>query len=130
MARQALLMVGLLASMLATLIGCGNSARATPELGTVHGKISLNGKPLPNMLIRFETDETHSSFARSDAEGVYKAMYFVDLEGVKVGPCTARVSFDPSLGIKNVPARYSSESELKFIVNSGHNEYDINMTSN
>ncbi len=130
--RQPLLLVGLLATVHVALVGCWNSIpeRNTPELGTVHGKITLDGKPLPEMMILFEPDDkSHTSVANSDAEMVTKAMYFVDLEGVKTGPCTARVSFRPGLNSPKVPSKYSSKSELKFEVKPGDNIYDIEMKS-
>ena len=49
-----------------------------PDLGSVHGTISLDGEPLPGVTIYFKPDVGRQSIAKSDAEGVYEAMYLID----------------------------------------------------
>lgn len=132
MGRQPLLFVSLIAILQLALAGCGSSIperNNVPDLGTVHGKVTLDGRPMSGlMIVLTPDDESKPSFSNTDEEGNYKAMYFVDLEGVKVGPCTISVNGGLGNSVK-VPSRYSSKSELKLDVQPGDNEFNIEMKS-
>lgn len=109
--------------------GCDTRQWSTPELGQVRGKLTLNGDPLENVMLMFEPDEGKESMATSRSDGTFTAMYFVDLEGVKVGRCTVRVLPGIKGDLGYVPPRYSSESELVFEVTPGENVFDIDLSS-
>ena len=91
----------------------------------------LDGKPVPLAILMFKPDAegAHQSVARADDKGVYKAMYYTDLEGVEIGPCTVIVTFGMDLSRGSVPPKYSTESELKFEVKPGKNTYNVEMSS-
>ncbi|MEZ6129636.1 MAG: hypothetical protein R3C59_13215 [Planctomycetaceae bacterium] len=112
------------------VVGCSDRASDMPELGTVHGTVTLDGKPLPNVSIYFKPETGRQSIARANAEGYYEAMYLIDEEGVKVGPCTAMVEWGIDDSGPPIPPRYGAKSELTFNVEAGDNTFDIEMTSN
>lgn len=124
-----LLLVSMLAAMLGISAGCSKHGSDMPDLGTVQGTITLDGKPLPGVSIYFKPDIGRQSIAKSDAEGNYEAFYLLDEKGVKVGPCTATVEWGPDDSGPAIPLKYGHQSELKLDVKSGENTFDIPMTS-
>lgn len=116
-------------ALLGTSVGCGGQASDMPELGSVHGTITLNGQPLPNVTIYFKPDEGRQSIAKADAEGVYEAMYLIDEEGVKVGPNSVTVEWAIDDSGPSIPAKYGSDGTLKFDVQPDDNEFNIDMVS-
>ena len=124
-----LLLVSTLVAMLGISAGCSKHGSDMPDLGTVQGTITLDGKPLAGVSIYFKPDIGRQSMAQSDAEGKYEAFYLIDEKGVKLGPCTVNVEWGPEGSGPSIPAKYGSQSELKFDVKSGKNTFDIPMTS-
>ena len=57
----------LLGSCLIVSIGCGSSDE--PELGTVTGSVTMDGKPLANVWIGFAPTEGRASMAITDKDG-------------------------------------------------------------
>ncbi|MCH7994840.1 MAG: carboxypeptidase regulatory-like domain-containing protein [Planctomycetes bacterium] len=98
-------------------------------MGSVHGTISLDGEPLPGVTIYFKPDVGRQSIAKSDAEGVYEAMYLIDEEGVKVGPCSVTVEWAIDDSGPSIPLKYGSDGELKLDVQPGDNPFKIEMES-
>jgi hypothetical protein len=117
--------------------GCGGGR----ELGTVSGRITLDGKPLPDARVNFQpTGETKNpgigSFGKTNANGEY-SLTLIDqtAEGAIVG--THRVMIkavaggegDPTddkrrPGKDLVPPEYNIKSTLTFDVKPGHNTKD------
>ncbi len=124
-----LFLVSAFVAVLGTSLGCSKHGSDMPDLGTVHGTITLDGKPLAGVSIYFKPDLGRQSIAKSDAEGNYEAFYLIDEKGVKVGPCTATVEWGPDDSGPAIPAKYRSQSELKFDVKSGKNTFNIEMKS-
>ncbi|WP_339733977.1 hypothetical protein [uncultured Gimesia sp.] len=121
--------VATLTAMVVIGVGCSERASDMPELGQVHGTVTLDGKPLPGVNLYFEPEKGRSSMAQVNTDGVYEALYLIDEKGVKLGPCTVRVErgiHGPALVI---PAKYGSQSELKLDVKQGGNTFDIEMKS-
>lgn len=117
------------AAMLVVGIGCSERAPDMPELGQVHGTVTLDGKPLSGVSILFEPEKGRTSTAKANAEGVYEALYLVDEEGVKLGPCLVRVEWGIDESGPAIPAKYGPKSELKLDVKPGDNPFDIEMKS-
>lgn len=130
-------------------MGCG-SRGDQPELGTVHGTVTLDGQPLVGVSVVFQPDNGRPSRGTTDAEGKYELIYIRQTKGAKVGP--HRVEIAPSedggveetegdseegsaagskpAGKPKVPARYNSKSELNVEVKSGANKLDFELKSN
>jgi hypothetical protein len=115
----------------AAVSGCERGDR--PPLGTVHGKISLDGKPLTGARVGFAPkDSGRASTAVTDAEGHYELTYIRDIMGAKVGAHTVRVStaHDRDSATETVPVRYNIRSTLQAEVAAGDNAIDFNLTTN
>jgi len=119
----------LVVGLLLVAVGCSNRASDMPEIGTVHGTVTLDGQPLPNVTVYFKPDVGRQSIAKANDEGYYEAMYLIDEEGVKIGPCTATVEWGIDDSGPAIPAKYGTKTELKFNVDAGSNTFDIDMTS-
>jgi len=109
-------------------IGCGRSD--LPELGRVHGTVTLDGKPLAGVIVTFFPDAGRPAVANTDSEGEYELMYTADVKGATVGPSTVRVLWpDGETPTAKIPDKYGANSELKTEVKPGKNTFDITMES-
>lgn len=119
------------AVMCLALMGCGPSG---PDLGTVKGKVTMFGRPLPNALVTFEpTDGGPVATGPTDEEGNYE-LFSAGRKGAKVGPhrivittiqppqeadnsqeALARSSDDPAYMAQALggPAQYKKAEEFK-----------------
>jgi hypothetical protein len=124
----------LLGSWVAISIGCTPSDE--PSLGTVTGKVSMDGKPLANVWVGFAPAEGRASMAITDKEGHYKLNYLPDKPGAKVGPHKVAITTpeEDEFGgsVKDfrevIPSRYNRQTELTAEVKSGHNELNFVLT--
>src|SRR5208337_3207675 len=96
-------MMGLLA-----IAGCRGSQR--PELGRVHGRVTMDGQPLCRAGIAFQPkDKGRESYAVTDVNGEYELSYFRGVKGAGVGENSVRVTTqktnDPET--ETVPERYN-----------------------
>jgi len=71
------------------IFGCGRGD--LPELGTVTGTVTENGKPLADAWIEFEPEKGRLSAGRTDVEGKYTLEYTHDAEGAIVGSHTVKI---------------------------------------
>ncbi len=112
----------------------------------VRGTVKLDGDPLPNAQVVFET-ESGKSFARTDRNGNYVAQYNKAMKGAGTGPAIVRIStkevfpdddvsdlaIDPKSGdhIKPelVPEKYNRKSELQIEITDGGAPYDFELES-
>lgn len=141
-----------LSVMLLSLTGCGGPSDQ-PDLGQVHGTITLDGKPLSGIAVVFQPDNGRPAHGRTDAEGKYELTYIRDTRGTKIG--RNRVEIAPSeegeeenesaetdpdtesrpakrpfkSGKSKIPARYNIKSELEADVKPGDNTFDFELTS-
>ena len=61
--------------LLVTLIGCGGDSDL-PDLGSVTGTVTLDGKPLPNATVEFTpVDGGRPSVAMTEDDGEYELEY-------------------------------------------------------
>jgi hypothetical protein len=113
-----------------SILGCSSGDR--PPLGTVHGKITLDGKPLPRANVGFvPTTGGRESWGVSDTDGNYVIRYLRDIMGAKVGVHTVRISTarDRALTTETVPSRYNVKSILQKEVAAGDNVIDFDLTT-
>jgi hypothetical protein len=119
------------AGALLTLVGCGGT-------GTVSGKVTLNGKPVPGGAVTIHDSEGQSRNGGINKDGTYSVS--------NLAPGPAKVSVftamemkqvrNPEGGAKNplgefvaIPDKYRSRdtSGLTLDVKSGKQDYDVKM---
>ncbi len=135
-------------------IGCGPDG---PELGTVSGKVTMDGQPLTNGLITFEPEAGgRASIGKTDSNGQYKLIR-VEREGAEIGSHKVSVTtiteaeavedmgsdsdayakqamgdasaYDSAEVAEPIPARYNVSTELVKEVKAGDNTIDLELTS-
>ncbi len=107
--------------------GCNQGDR--PALGTVHGKVTLDGKPVADAGISFRPDGGfRESVGKTDAEGNYRLIYIRDILGAAVGMHKVRIILPRSLPLA-VQEKYNSKSTLTRQVDAGDNEVDFVLAS-
>jgi hypothetical protein len=127
----------LLAIGLLVYAGCD---AGDPNLGTVTGKITLDGEPLADALVEFvPTGGAGSvSYGRTDANGEYEMEFARDTVGASIGENEIRITTgdvaldDAGKEVRvpeKVPARYNVNTELTREVTSGRNRIDLELTS-
>jgi hypothetical protein len=114
-----------------TAIGCGNSGR--PALGQVHGRVTLDGKPLVRVGVIFTPIDVggRDAVGLTDDNGEYVLKYIRDDMGCAVGrnrvKITKQLNRDPDS--ETVPLKYNRPTTLEREVKSGDNEFDFELTS-
>jgi hypothetical protein len=127
---------------LAVLLGgCGGGPKDQPDLGTVSGQVTLDGKPVAGAVVTFQPKESgRPSTAETDLQGNYQLIYSSREMGAKVGLHSVRVttevpvSYDdagkviPGSGKPEIiPDRYNANSELEHEVKPGPNEINLEL---
>jgi hypothetical protein len=120
------------------LTGCGGAAG--PELGKVSGRVTLDGQPLANAVVRFQPAGAGGTYStgRTDADGNYQLRYSRDQYGALIGSHRVSVSTaapdaedkqgNPSPVRERVPVQYNAESSLIHEVEAGSNEIDLELS--
>ncbi|VAX38777.1 hypothetical protein MNBD_PLANCTO02-695 [hydrothermal vent metagenome] len=134
------LFVLLSAFLLWTAIGCSSGPSDQPELGTVKGKVTMNGQPMANVIVTFQPENNGGkekgrvSIGKTDEQGNYELGYNTKSKGAKVGQHTVRIStvFENPAPDGNdpkdpIPAKFNVKSEIKKEVQSGENSIDIKL---
>ena len=152
-------MVRLLASVVAcslvclACIGCGPDG---PDLGTVSGKVTMDGQPLTNGLITFEPEAGgRASIGKTDSSGQY-TLIWAEQKGAVIGSHRVSVTtiteaeaveemgsdsdayaqqamgdtsaYDQAEVTEPIPARYNVSTELVEEVTSGANTINLELT--
>lgn len=119
------------------LMGCGGGPDL-PDMGTVTGTVTLDGKPLPGVQVGFEPEgvpEGRPSMATTDEQGNYELSYNAETKGAIVGTHTVRVTTpqdapDPMGTFKDpIPPKFNRASTLKKEVVAGENTINLELTS-
>lgn len=129
-----------------TFAGCGNKSSMKDGFAPAFGTVKLDGKPLENAEVLFETDQGRSS-ARTDCYGKYHAEYSRTLHGVGKGKARVRIStkvifpdenladyqYDTKTGEHKkpelVPPKYNTKSELTVTITDDGAPYDFDLVS-
>ena len=138
--RTALTLMAFLVAV--ALVGCGGSPRidyGKLDLADVSGTVTMDGEPLPNALVIFESPNMQFSSGETDSNGRYSLMLDWQQKGVTAGPKTVRIKTGASGNddsgrpktLETVPKRYNVDSELKVEVASGGGSqtFDFDLTS-
>ncbi|MCY2988433.1 MAG: carboxypeptidase regulatory-like domain-containing protein [Planctomycetota bacterium] len=140
--------VGLLAWLLFSG-GCTDRRRADYsqlQLVEVSGQVSLDGQPLAQATIIFETEDRDFSIGQTDVSGRYRLSYNSEKSGVTPGRKTVRISTWPGAFTEAaapteetkgaagssrelVPARYNTRSELTVVVASNTPTFSFDLRS-
>ncbi|NLF08523.1 MAG: hypothetical protein GX594_11165 [Pirellulaceae bacterium] len=124
--------------LFAQCFGCGPKL---PPLGTVHGRVTLDDRPVPNADICFMATDGASSFGCTDAEGRYKLSYPLR-KGRNAGAMlgTHRVLIntirpndgslpEPQIAPIPLPPCYNTQTTLSAEVKPGENEINFDLKS-
>jgi hypothetical protein len=115
--------------LLVALVGCGKSG---PQVATVHGRVTLDGRPLANSDVAFQPDGAQrASGGRTDADGLFRLVFKRGQPGAIVGEHTVRISVSREI-VKNPPIiakQFDTQSKLRREVKSGDNEFDFDVTT-
>ena len=126
--------------------GCGGSD--LPELGTVFGRVTLDGQPVAEAIVNFApVNPGRPSTAETDADGNYDLVYLPDVEGAVVGEHAVTIEKIVTTELDDLPDDPSemsaeeralveanqplpataSDGSLRKTVNSGSNEINIEL---
>lgn len=138
MCRISELMVGVVLLALACT-GCGESG---PEIATVEGTVTLDGKPLPHATVVFTPVEGgRPAGAMTDEEGYYVLNFTEGRQGAIPGKNRVRIYTlrDPMEdedgnmipgSPETIPTKYNAETTLEFVVEDGkRNEANFDLDS-
>lgn len=127
------------------IAGCGGPPDDQPELVSVSGTVTLDGKPLANALVEFQPDGPgRPSTGTTDESGEYTLQYTDEYEGVPPGGYTVSVSLiaseedyeegadvneeDEESADSGLPAM-ASDGSIKKTVEAGGGTIDIALTN-
>ncbi|MFG0334227.1 MAG: hypothetical protein ACF8TS_12755 [Maioricimonas sp. JB049] len=118
------------------LVGCGSEAKDLPDLGSVSGVVTIDQKPMPDVVVTFAPVEGgRSSTGITDSSGRYKLNFNSTTSGAIIGQhnvfISSYVEHDPNdphapmiPPAGNVPRDYQ-RIEKQAQVNAGDNEIDL-----
>ncbi len=84
-------------SLIVLLCGCGGGKGPDqPELGTVSGTVTVDGKPATNLTVTFlPVDGGRPSTGATDSSGAYTLIYNANSKGAKIGKHNVRLGVQP-----------------------------------
>jgi len=111
------------------MAGCGD-ASDQPELGEVSGLVTIDGKPLPGVMVIFRPETGRSAMATADAEGNYELQYLDGVPGCKLGPNKVTFAWPPDTpDAVPLPEKYSGKLGFDVEVKPGSNTIHLVMES-
>jgi len=120
--------------ILICLAGCNKPDH--PEVGRVHGVVTLDGQPLANATVMFQPLEGRASIGTTDEAGRYSLTYLDGVPGAKVGKHKVIIRTEvpgedgqPPIVKEKLPKRYHDQTELTADVQPGTNTFDFPLTS-
>ncbi len=126
------------------LTGCGSDG---PDLSDVSGKVTIDGQPVPGVVLTFvpETTGGSPSYGKTDASGQYRLMFTATKYGAMPGSHRVEMNITkmskdelaemraageevPEQNVQ-IPRQYRQSGALTATVNSGRTEIDFALTS-
>lgn len=127
---------------LVTALGCNQEAApdyARLGLAEVSGTIRLDGNPLANANVIFESPDATFSSGKTNASGEYSLMFNSEQSGVLTGVKVVRIQLGESFNdgdaeqlptdSEELPGSYNTDSQLAATVNAGVQTIDFDLTS-
>lgn len=98
--------------------GCSGTGEATPELTPVSGRVTLNGKPLPDAIVTFIPTAGRLSIGTTDAAGNYELFHKPGEPGAISGEHTVKITVEENMTVPLdwqvvIPEKYNTSSTLK-----------------
>lgn len=130
--------LALVAGLLVAFAGCGGGGD-TPPLGTVSGKVTLNGEPLEGATVEFIPEQGRPSLGVTNDSGEYKLDYTASTPGALVGKHAVRITArrersggegdQPLVEARPevVPQAYNDQTTLSVTVEPGANRHDFTL---
>ena len=130
MRTTTLFLFAVLLAAVTGLAGCSSG----PDLGSVTGKVTLDGQPAEGLEVEFEPKQAGgtSAIGYTQADGSYELYYPGNHPGAPPGEYTVRIrgsETDDPTQQKVVAPRYNMESELSATVESGANTFNFDVES-
>lgn len=125
---------GWMVALVAVLVGCSSRPTGQPEIAAVTGTVTMDGQPLANKSVVFESDRGVLSFGNTDINGRYTLSYIRAAKGAGLGRNVVRIS-TPTMGPTSplhkdsIPAIYNTASTLEAEVVKGRNVFDFKLES-
>ena len=115
--------------LLIALGGCGKTS--VSDVAPVHGRVTLDGQPLPNTSVVFQAAGRSLSGGFTDEKGDYELIYKRGVKGAVVGSNQVTILEDTQKthAPQRVPPRYNQNSELQEEVKPGDNEINFDLTT-
>ncbi|MBA2117512.1 carboxypeptidase-like regulatory domain-containing protein [Bremerella alba] len=119
--------------------GCSSAKPSDqPDLGEVSGTVTLDGNPLSDATVSFQSVELgRMASGKTDAQGHYELILLNDTKGAVVGAnkvfiTTAQPGDDANPGSakrETLPKKYHEKSELTADVKAEPNEFNFDLNS-
>ncbi len=118
--------------ILPTLPGC----RPGPPVGEVTGRVTIDGRPAPGLLVHFEPQDglangLPATYGATDEQGSYRAKRMNGQTGAALGLNHVRITAIERDGNQQakIHARYAQDYTLWFDVAPGQNTFDLELRS-
>lgn len=117
------------ALLLIASVGC--SKTGVTDIAPVHGRVTLDGQPLPNTSVAFQMPGKSLSGGFTDQNGDYEIIYKRGIKGANIGMNQVIILEDNQRTNhpQRVPPRYNQNSELQTEVKPGDNEINFDLTT-
>lgn len=143
MFREQMTSLGRLMLLFAGTLLAGGCSSSGPEIAYVSGRVTMDGKPLPNATVVFVPENGRPAGAGTDEDGNYVLNFSQGRQGAIPGPSIVRISTardadqdDEGQTIpgspETVPRQYNIETTLTFDVASNKSNvanFDLVSTS-
>lgn len=116
-----------LAGLLLLAVTCWGCGPGGPEIASVEGTVTMDGKPLPNAAVVFIPENGRPAGATTDSEGHYVLNFTQGRQGAMLGKNSIRISTLRDADQKpdgtpipasreTIPMQYNAASKLEFMV--------------
>lgn len=116
---------------LMTFSGCGGPSPDRPPMGYVSGTVTMDSKPVENILVVMKPESGRMAMVKTDKNGFYDMEYTEGEKGTKQGPTTVHVEWPTGYaGPFRIPPKFATgNKELKLDVKTGKQTFDLTMES-
>jgi hypothetical protein len=121
-----------MASLGLTVLGCGSKY----DTLSVHGTLTCDGQPVPDMVVRFAPANGRASEGKTAADGSFDLFYAMDQPGVERGNHRVMVDWAPltdDAGVKPAPLAkkvlddFKKNGPIAAIVEEAQSNFEIKL---